>query len=334
MSLGQWLRSKVFLKRNRPGDLKNNTVSGSSGISTKFENNSLKKYLFVAILALIVAPIAYLLPEIQRWASATTWQTASNFDTAGDVGLYGSSILDNDGLISTTYYDKTNTKVKYAQRGAGGTWMVEDVETLAADYTGGVNSDRNTKFGIAKDPSDNKISVAYCEYASGGIPAWSELRIAHRVGGGAGNCGTSNNWQCSGAGSAWNSACAMRMISLSYSSTSTYPALSYIEGTTLKIIEKYDGTNWTESSVLTNAGLVYDQNQTVLKYLSNGAPIIFFVQNDGGANNYVKYTYRSTVDWTWSAPATIMSQAWNGAETEAYSLSVIADGTTPDLFNV
>jgi hypothetical protein len=155
MSLGQWLRSKVFLKRNRPGDLKNNTVSGSSGISTKFENNSLKKYLFVAILALIVAPIAYLLPEIQRWASATTWQTASNFDTAGDVGLYGSSILDNDGLISTTYYDKTNTKVKYAQRGAGGTWMVEDVETLAADYTGGVNSDRNTKFGIAKDPSDN-----------------------------------------------------------------------------------------------------------------------------------------------------------------------------------
>jgi hypothetical protein len=334
MSLGQWLRSKVFLKRNRPGDLKNNTVSGSSGISTKFENNSLKKYLFVAILALIVAPIAYLLPEIQRWASATTWQTASNFDTAGDVGLYGSSILDNDGLISTTYYDKTNTKVKYAQRGAGGTWMVEDVETLAADYTGGVNSDRNTKFGIAKDPSDNKISVAYCEYASGGIPAWSELRIAHRVGGGAGNCGTSNNWQCSGAGSAWNSACAMRMISLSYSSTSTYPALSYIEGTTLKIIEKYDGTNWTESSVLTNAGLVYDQNQTVLKYLSNGAPIIFFVQNDGGANNYVKYTYRSTVDWTWSAPATIMSQAWNGAETEAYSLSVIADGTTPDLFHV
>lgn len=338
MSLRQWFLSKKIFKSQEKVGPTTEIVSGSSEITGNFDKNTTKKRVnrvFVAIvLALVVAPIAYLLPEIQRWVFATTWQSASSFDTSGTVGKFANSMLNNDGLVTTVYYDQSNTKIKYGQRETGGTWTIEDVATIAADYAGGMNSNNNTKLGIAKDPADNKMSVAYCNYASGGIAAWSELRMAHRVGGGAGNCGTSNNWTCTAVGTAWTNACAMRMISLAYATTSTYPSLAYIEGTTLKIIEKYDGTNWAETSILTDAGLTYDQNQTVLKYLSNGAPIIFFVQNDGGATNYVKYTYRSTVDWTWSSPVTIFSQAYNGAETEAYALSVIVDATTADYFHI
>ena len=336
MSLRQWFLRNVFSKLKKNKGLTTDIVSGSSTITPEFEAKSMKlgarRIVIATILALAIAPVVYFFPQIQKWVRATTWQTATNLDSTGDVGLYGSAALNGDSLLSTVYYDKTNTKVKYGYRATGGTWTIEDVDTLAADYAGGMNSDANTKFGIAIDPADNKMSVAYCEYASGGIAAWSELKIAHRVGGGAGNCGTSNNWQCAGVGSAWTNACAMRMVSLAFATTSTYPALSYIEGTSLKIHEKYDGTNWAETTILTDAGLVYDQNQTVLKYLSNGAPIIFFVQNSGGTN-YVKYTYRSTVTWAWSSPATIYSEAI-GVSTDPYTLSVVADAVTTDLFHI
>lgn len=336
MSLRQWFLEKVILKFKKNKGLTTDIVSGSSAITPEFEPQSMKigarRIIIATLIALVIAPVVYFFPQIQKWVRATTWQTATNLDSTGNVGLYASAMLNNDNLLSTVYYDKTNTKVKYGYRATGGTWTIEDIETLAADYSGGMNSDANTKFAIAKDPSDNKMSVAYCEYASGGIAAWSELKIAHRVGGGAGNCGTSNNWQCAGVGSSWTNACAMRMVSLAFATTSTYPALSYIEGTSLKIHEKYDGTNWAETTILTDAGLVYDQNQTVLKYLSNGAPIIFFVQNSGGTN-YVKYTYRSTTTWAWSSPATIYSEAL-GVSTDPYTLSVVADAVTTDLFHI
>lgn len=286
----------------------------------------------------IIATVSYFIPIIQQWARATAWQTPAAFDSTGNVGLYGSAALTSSNLVATTYYDKTNKTIKYAERASNGTWTIENIETFGLDYAGGVNSDKNTKFGIALSPADSKMSVAYCNYAQGGLATQSDLRFAHRVGGGAGNCGTSNNWSCSGVSAFYNNACSMRQISLAYTVTSTQPALAYIDGSSLKYAE-YSTENaistWIHTTVINSGtGLAYDQNQTVLSFLSNGAPIIFFVQNDGASVNYVKYTYRSNDTWTWSAPATILSDAWTGAITHPYALSVVKDQIETDLFHI
>lgn len=327
MSLKQWFFRKTTLNNEKSTIPTASNAPGSS------------KFVIGAIFAtLLVATIAYFIPIIQQWARATAWQTPTAFDSTGNVGLYGSTALTSSNLVATTYYDKTNKTIKYAERASNGTWTIENIETFGLDYAGGVNSDKNTKFGIALSPADSKMSVAYCNYAQGGLATQSDLRFAHRVGGGAGNCGTSNNWSCSGVSAFYNNACSMRQISLAYTVTSTQPALAYIDGSSLKYAE-YSTENaistWIHTTVIdSGTGLTYDQNQTVLSFLSNGAPIIFFVQNDGASVNYVKYTYRSNDTWTWSAPATILSDAWTGAITHPYALSVVKDQIETDLFHI
>lgn len=340
MSLRQWFVSKFPLNKQKKQGLiaeKATGISefGADAVEKTFFQKNFWFVTFIFSIALIAIPASLFFSELRQWVRATAWQTRQVFDSSGDVGLYGSTAQNSSGLPATVYYDKTNNKVKFAQRSSGGVWTIEDVETLGADYSTGINSDKNTKFGIALDPSDNKMSVAYCDYAAGGTANQSALHFAHRVASGNGNCGTGNNWQCDTTYGFYNTACAMRMISLAYATTSSQPSLAYIEDDTLNFNEYLPGQGWNRTTVVNhNSGLKFDENQTALSYLSNGAPIIFFIQNDGAANNILKYTYRSTVDWTWSAPATIRSESWDNTSVQPYALSVIKDPNVTDLFHI
>lgn len=335
MSLRQWFAKKLPLNKSKKIGPNADSAAGYSTITPELSRESLTEgfwlFILAGALALLLIPVFFLIPKLYDLARATTWSITEDFDTTGDVGRYGAMTLNASTLPATIYYDRTNSKAKYAQRSGAGSWTIEDVESFGADYNFGFDTDRNTKFAIAIDPSDNKISAAYCKYGS--PAATSQLRYAHRVGDGSGNCGTSNNWSCSSVGST-NDSCDMRMLSLAFHASSTQPTLSYIQGSVaiLKFAE-YNGATWSVSTALGfDGGMVYDRNQTALSYTSSSEPIIFLTKTNGAFESYAQYTYRKLSNWTWQTPVTMDWAVYASSNLKSTNISVAKDSS--DIFHL
>lgn len=312
MSLRQWFAKKKALQREKDNPILRGT-DASLDVRFSFTNEVatarqlFHDHIWLAILAALIGfwllPMLFLIPQLRDYARATTWVVIEDVLQTSDVGRAMNIASSTTGLPVVTFYDRTNKKAKYAQRESSGLWTVEDIETFGADY--GVGAVANIKFGIAIDPADSKPSVTYCKYGS---PATSsQLRYAHRVGGGSGNCGTSNNWSCSNIGST-NDSCTMRMISLMFHTTSSKPVAAWAEpagsnGTVL--IAEYNGTSWnTSEAVPSTYGILYDQDQIVLAFTtSTNQPMIIY-SDDTGSRVRLFYRTRQT-NWTWSSDTQI-----------------------------
>ncbi len=315
MSLRQWFNRKNPLNKKKNKTASTNFNDADVLFYTQIDPEkpqSLEEKFWVVVfacaLALFFLPIIYLIPRIHDLVNATTWVTTEDIETTDDVGAYGNIVLNSSNLPDAVFYDKTNRRVRWATRSAGGTWAAESIETLPNEYNFG--NTNNIKMGIAIDPTDNKPSVLYCNYGYGGGAANSQLRFAHRVGGGAGNCGTSNNWTCSSVGDISDS-CGMRMVTLGFHVTSSQPIASYSQdsgaGTRIKYAE-YDGSAWTITTIAGNESTgYYDLQQTALSFTTSSEPVIFFPRQYDGSIDQVMYSYRRASDWAWQTPVVVDS---------------------------
>src|SRR3989344_3208660 len=194
MSLRQWFGRKFLLiKRKFKDSAAPHTRTDVFSISQTPElaADSVREQLIIVLIACAIAimavPLMYLIPKLYDQAFATTWVVNDYIAATDDIGRAGNMTM----------------------------------ETFGATY--GFGTVANIKFGMNIDPTDGKPSVAYCKYGS---PATaSQLRYAHRVGGGAGDCGTSNNWTCLSVGST-NDSCTMRMLALEFHATSSRPTIA------------------------------------------------------------------------------------------------------------
>ena len=332
MSLRQWFGRKFLLiKRKFKDSAAPHTRTDVFSISQTPElaADSVREQLIIVLIACAIAimavPLMYLIPKLYDQAFATTWVVNDYIAATDDIGRAGNmTMVTTTGLPAVTYYDLTNKTAKYAQRESDGTWTVESIETFGATY--GFGTVANIKFGMNIDPTDGKPSVAYCKYGS---PATaSQLRYAHRVGGGAGDCGTSNNWTCLSVGST-NDSCTMRMLALEFHATSSRPTIATAVpagGNGTVDFYEYNGSTWINTQAVGSTyGIVYDMEDVVLGYTtSTNQPLVIYSADD--ASKVQMYYSQRQSNWTWTTPIEIDRWAYDG-QTRLRNKSMVRDSS-------
>lgn len=93
------------------------------------------------------------------WSFTTGSLQMSTIDSFGDVGAGSSIAVDSNNRIHVSYYDRTNSAIKYATN-MSGTWVSS---TVATNVDGGGSPSRS----IIKLDSNNKVHIIYYDYNSG-----------------------------------------------------------------------------------------------------------------------------------------------------------------------
>jgi hypothetical protein len=116
--------------------------------------------IFVLTLLLAVAALASSVT-----AGASSWRIET-VDNAGNVGQYTSIAVDENGWPHISYYDYTNSKLKYAYWN-GSTWNIENVADTLVYYSGSTS--------LALD-SQGRSHISYYDAAYGDLKhaQWTE----------------------------------------------------------------------------------------------------------------------------------------------------------------
>ena len=120
---------------------------------------------FIAFLTIIALSGLFNL-SITREAKAADWVTET-VDNEGSVGLYLSLALDSSNNPQISYYDSTNTALKYTHKSGDG-WVTETVDS--AEDVGWYPS-------LALDSSNNP-QISYYDFTN------KDLKYTHKSGDG------------------------------------------------------------------------------------------------------------------------------------------------------